>query len=73
MAAGGKPQRTILVCLWAAEEFGLLGSKHWVESNKDKLPYISNYFNRDGGPTVPTSHDCSRGNVRRLRKGMQTA
>ncbi|NLN31509.1 MAG: M28 family peptidase [Bacteroidales bacterium] len=52
MAAGGKPQRTILVCLWAAEEFGLLGSKHWVESNKEKLPRISNYFNRDGGPTV---------------------
>jgi hypothetical protein len=54
MAAGGKPQRTILVCLWAAEEFGLLGSKHWVETNKEKLPYITNYFNRDGGPTVPT-------------------
>jgi len=54
MAAGGKPQRTILVCLWAGEEFGLLGSKHWVESNKDKLPKISNYFNRDSGPTVAT-------------------
>ncbi len=52
MAAGGKPERTILVCLWAGEEFGLLGSKHWVESNKEKLPKISNYFNRDGGPTV---------------------
>ncbi|HBC79253.1 MAG TPA: peptidase M28 [Bacteroidales bacterium] len=52
MAAGGKPKRTILVCLWAGEEFGLLGSKHWVEANKDKLPGISNYFNRDGGPTV---------------------
>jgi hypothetical protein len=52
MAAGGKPKRTILVCLWAAEEFGLLGSKHWVEVNKEKLPLISNYFNRDGGPTV---------------------
>jgi hypothetical protein len=52
MAAGGKPKRTILVCLWAGEEFGLLGSKHWVEANKDKLPKISNYFNRDGGPTV---------------------
>jgi carboxypeptidase Q len=52
MAAGGKPKRTILVCLWAAEEFGLLGSKHWVEANRDKLPKISNYFNRDGGPTV---------------------
>ncbi len=52
MAAGGKPKRTILVCLWAGEEFGLLGSKHWVETNKEKLPKISNYFNRDGGPTV---------------------
>ena len=54
MAAGGKPERTILACLWAGEEFGLLGSKHWVEANKDKLPKISAYFNRDGGPTVPT-------------------
>jgi hypothetical protein len=52
MAAGGKPKRTILVCLWAAEEFGLYGSKHWVEANKNKLSKISNYFNRDGGPTV---------------------
>ncbi len=52
MAAGGKPKRTILVCLWAAEEYGLVGSKHWVEANKDKLSRISNYFNRDGGPTV---------------------
>ncbi|MCX6333459.1 MAG: M20/M25/M40 family metallo-hydrolase [Bacteroidia bacterium] len=52
MAAGGKPKRTIMVCLWAAEEFGLLGSKHWVDANKEKLPRISNYFNRDGGPTV---------------------
>lgn len=52
MAAGGKPERTILACLWAGEEFGLYGSKHWVEANKDKLPKISNYFNRDGGPTV---------------------
>ncbi|HKK41909.1 MAG TPA: M20/M25/M40 family metallo-hydrolase, partial [Bacteroidales bacterium] len=54
MAAGGKPKRTILVCLWAGEEFGLFGSKHWVEANKGKLPDISNYFNRDGGPTVAT-------------------
>lgn len=52
MAAGGKPKRSILVCLWAAEEYGLMGSKHWVEANKEKLPKISNYFNRDGGPTV---------------------
>ncbi len=55
MEAGGRPRRTILITLWAAEEFGLLGSKHWVESNMDKLPYISNYFNRDSGPLVASS------------------
>ncbi len=53
MAAGGnRPDRTILFCFWAGEEFGLLGSKFWVENNKDKLAKISNYFNRDGGPTA---------------------
>ena len=55
MAAGGKPKRTILFCLWAGEEFGLLGSKYWVEQNKDKWSKISNYFNRDGGPIVANS------------------
>ena len=55
MAAGGKPRRSIAFCLWAGEEFGLLGSKHWVESNLSNLDKISNYFNRDGGPTVANS------------------
>lgn len=54
MAAGGKPRRTILVTLWGAEEFGLLGSQSWVDRNPDKLDRISNMFNRDGGPTVIT-------------------
>ena len=51
-AGGNKPDRSILFCFWAGEEFGLLGSKFWVENNKEKLPKISNYFNRDGGPTA---------------------
>lgn len=55
MQAGGKPKRTILVCLWAGEEFGLLGSQNWVDRNRDKLPLISNMFNRDSGPLAPTS------------------
>ena len=59
MEAGGKPKRTILVILWAGEEFGLLGSKSWVERNEDKLDKISNMFNRDGGPTVPTTISVS--------------
>ncbi len=60
MEAGGKPKRTILVCLWAGEEFGLLGSESWIKRNKDKLDNISNMFNRDGGPTVPMSMSVSR-------------
>ena len=55
MKAGAKPKRTIIVGLWAGEEFGLLGSKSWVLSNKDKHEKIANYFNRDGGPTVANS------------------
>ncbi len=51
--AGGKPKRTILFCLWSGEEFGLYGSTHFVENHPEKLPKISNYFNRDGGPLVP--------------------
>lgn len=59
MKAGGKPKRTILVCLWAAEEFGLLGSQSWVDRNREKLPYISNMFNRDSGPLAPVSISVS--------------
>ncbi len=55
MESGAKPKRTILVCLWAAEEFGLLGSRHWVEKNTGKLDRISNMFNRDSGPLVASS------------------
>ena len=52
-AAGAKPKRTIMFALWAGEEFGLLGSKYWVEQHPDELPNIVNLFNRDGGPLVP--------------------
>jgi len=55
MMAGGKPKRSIVFALWAGEEFGLWGSKFWVENNKDKHEKISNYFNRDGGPTITNS------------------
>lgn len=59
MKAGGQPKRTILVCLWAGEEFGLLGSTSWVAKNQGKLDKISNMFNRDGGPTVANSLSVS--------------
>lgn len=53
--SGAKPRRTIVFALWAAEEFGLWGSKHFVENNIEKMPYVVNVFNRDGGPTVANS------------------
>ncbi|MEG1543797.1 MAG: M28 family peptidase [Tannerellaceae bacterium] len=53
MKAGGKPKRTMLFCLFAGEEFGLLGATAWCKTNADKLDKISNLFNRDGGPTPP--------------------
>ena len=51
--SGGKPKRSILFCLWAGEEFGLLGSKFFVESGIVDMEKISNYFNRDYTPFVP--------------------
>ncbi len=55
MEAGGKPKRTILVILWAGEEFGLYGSRSWVTRFESDLENVSNMVNRDGGPTVPVS------------------
>jgi hypothetical protein len=55
MEAGGKPRRTILVTLWAGEEFGLFGSTSWVTRKESDLDNVSNMVNRDGGPTVPVS------------------
>lgn len=48
--SGAKPKRTMMFCLWTGEEYGLLGSKFFVESKTVPLDKISNYFNRDGGP-----------------------
>lgn len=52
--SGAKPKRTILFCIWTAEEFGLLGSKFFVESGIVPMDKISNYINRDGGPLCAT-------------------
>jgi carboxypeptidase Q len=60
LAAGGKPKRTIMVQLWAAEEYGLLGSDAWVKQNPDKLSRISAVFNRDGGTNCITGLSVSK-------------
>ncbi|KFK34711.1 hypothetical protein AALP_AA5G181800 [Arabis alpina] len=33
LKSGWKPRRTILLCSWDAEEFGMIGSTEWVEEN----------------------------------------
>lgn len=53
--SGAKPLRTMMFCIWTAEEYGLLGSKFFVESGVAPMGKISNYFNRDGGPEVAVS------------------
>ena len=52
--SGAKPKRTILFCIWTGEDFGLLGSKFFVENKTVPLDKISNYINRDGGPLCAT-------------------
>jgi len=59
MEAGGKPRRTILVTLWAGEEFGLYGSTSWVSRYEADMENVSNMVNRDEGPTVPVSLSVS--------------
>ncbi|KAG0467055.1 hypothetical protein HPP92_018635 [Vanilla planifolia] len=33
LGAGWRPKRTIILCSWDAEEFGMIGSTEWVEQN----------------------------------------
>jgi hypothetical protein len=48
-AVGAKPKRTIIFANWTGEEQGLLGSKAWVQANKDRWDNISACFVDDGG------------------------
>lgn len=59
MQAGGKPKRTIMFCLFAAEEFGLVGSQAFVDKYKNNLESIACMFNRDYGPLAPTGISVS--------------
>lgn len=54
-SSGAKPDRSIMFCIWTGEEFGLYGSKYFVENKTVPYDKISNYFNRDGGPTLTTA------------------
>jgi len=50
---GWKPERTIVICSWDAEEEGLIGSTEWVEQNAVSLAHAVAYFNTDVGVSGP--------------------
>ncbi|CAN6456802.1 unnamed protein product [Victoria cruziana] len=37
MKRGWKPRRSIILCNWDGEEYGLIGSTEWVEENREAL------------------------------------
>lgn len=48
MQSGWNPRRTIILCSWDAEEFGMIGSTEWVEQNLLNLGSKAvAYFNVD--------------------------
>jgi carboxypeptidase Q len=53
-AAGGKPKRSIIVILFAAEESGLVGSQAWLKHHPDIAAKVVMMVNRDGSPMALT-------------------
>jgi len=53
-AAGGKPKRSVVAILFAAEEIGLVGSQAWLKNRPGIADRISMMINRDGSPSAIT-------------------
>ena len=53
-AAGGRPKRSIMMILFAAEENGLVGSQDWLARNPGLQDGIVTMINRDGSPSTIT-------------------
>ncbi|KAF5202476.1 N-acetylated-alpha-linked acidic dipeptidase [Thalictrum thalictroides] len=54
---GWRPRRTIILCNWDAEEYGLIGSTEWVEENREMLASRAvAYLNVDCGVSGPGFH-----------------
>ena len=68
--AGAKPKQSVVFILFAAEEFGLLGAKAYVEQHKDQLDKISTSLTETGSPGRKWSGRSQR-HVRRLCKSLQ--
>lgn len=66
--SGARPRRTIRFIAFAAEEFGLLGAKAYVNAHKGQMDKISMLFNRDGGPTPPVGMRVPKAMIDDIRK-----
>ncbi|KAK1266307.1 putative glutamate carboxypeptidase 2 [Acorus gramineus] len=54
---GWRPRRTIILCNWDAEEYGLIGSTEWVEENREMLKSkVVAYLNVDCAVSGPGFH-----------------
>jgi hypothetical protein len=53
-AAGGRPKRSVVVILFAAEEIGLVGSQAWLKKRPEASSRIMMMVNRDGSPSAIT-------------------
>ena len=68
LKAGWKPRRTILLAVWDAEEYGLVGSTEWAEDQQARLGKAVAYVNLDAATTgrnldvggVPSLRDVVR-------------
>jgi N-acetylated-alpha-linked acidic dipeptidase len=65
--AGWKPRRTIVMCEWDGEEFGLIGSTEWVEANRAELQAKAvAYINTDVGVNGPNFNASSTPSLKQL-------
>jgi N-acetylated-alpha-linked acidic dipeptidase len=76
LKSGWKPRRTIIMCSWDAEEYGLIGSTEWAEENADELRTKAvAYLNMDtavsganfGAASVPSLWKLIRSATRDVR------
>src|SRR5688572_22327838 len=70
LKSGWKPRRTILMCSWDGEEYGLLGSTEWAEHHAEELKQKAvAYINMDSAVSGPNFGASSVPSMWRLVRG----
>ncbi len=69
LKAGWKPRRTILLCAWDAEEYGLVGSTEWAEDHAAELQAKTvAYVNLDSAVSGPDFNSSGVPSLRDLMR-----